>query len=268
MSGLDGLGALQLALRNHVLDATGTPEGMLRAAPGIDTAMRLGIYRNAYRARLTEALRDTFGHTATYLGGEAFGHVAGAYIDSHPSTHANLRWFGSQFEPWLRLRHGAVPEAAELAALDWALRRAFDGPDARALVLADLAAVAPGAWPGARLGLHPTAELLRMDHNSIVLWHAIDSNLAPPACLRLPEPARVLVWRNHLQPHFRSLGRLEGDAIEMVVAGATFGALCERLAGQFPEVAVAAQVGAMLRRWVEDAMLTVIDTQGADIGQT
>lgn len=268
MNGPGGLAALQLALRNHLLDGSATPQGMLRAAPGVDPAMRLGIYRNAYRARLSDALRDTFAHTAAYLGADAFGTLALAYVEANPSTHANLRWFGSQFGASLRTRHGAVPEAAELAALDWALRRAFDGPDARALVLTDLAAVAPEAWPGARLGLHPTAELLRMGHNSIALWHAIDSNLPPPACLRLPDPARVLVWRNRLQPHFRSLGDFEGDALEMVVAGTTFGALCERLAGRFPQVAVAAQAGTMLRRWVEDGILTVINAHGADIGKT
>lgn len=246
---------LQLALQRHVLDQPSNVAAGIRPGRGLEPARRLDIYRYAYRARLADALRDSYGHTAAYLGAEAFASLAGAYVDAQPSTHRNLRWYGASFAPWLRLEGRAAPEVAELAALDWALRRAFDGPDCVALGLADLGAIAPQAWPAMRLELQPTVERVRFAHNTVALWHALDTGQPAPAVARLPEENPVLVWRRGLQPHFRSLGPFEDAALDLVAAASPFGAACEALAERFPEVDVVREAGTLLRRWVDEELL-------------
>lgn len=257
-----GLEDLQLALQRFVLDESSDIAANASSGPGLDAPRRLGIYRFAYRARLADALRGAYGHTATYLGTEAFASLAGAYIDGQPSRHGNLRWYGASFAPWLRLRHPAAPEVAELAALDWALRRAFDGPDSGALSLADLGAISPDAWQAKRLELQPTVERIRLAHNTVALWHALDTDQPPPAAVRLPEESGLLVWRRGLQPSFRSLGRLEGAALDLIAAGSAFGAACEALAASFPGVDIAREAGTLLRRWVDEELLASLPTAG------
>ena len=93
---------------------------------GIGAARRLAIYHHAYRARLLDTLRDSFGHTRSYLGDEQFDGAARAYIEAHPSCTASLRWYGQGFPAWLRQRWPDDGEIGELAALDRALRAAFD----------------------------------------------------------------------------------------------------------------------------------------------
>lgn len=250
---------LQLALQRHVLDAPSDIAACIRPDRGLEPARRLDIYRHAYRARLAEALRDSYGHTAAYLGTEAFARLAGDYVEAQPSRHRNLRWYGASFAPWLRLGGRAAPEVAELAALDWALRRAFDGPDCVALGLADLAAIAPEAWPAMRLQLQPTVERVRFAHNTVALWHALDTGQPAPAAARLPEENTVLVWRRGLQPHFRSLGPFEDAALDLVAAASPFGAACEALAERFPGADVVRETGTLLRRWVDEELLAAGD---------
>ena len=262
MSGASALEVLQRGLQRFVLGEANDIAAAIAAGPGPDAGQRLAIYHFAYRARLADALRDSYGHTASYLGADGFDSLAHAYIADHPSRRANLRWYGEEFAPWLALRHAAAPEVAELAALDWALRRAFDGPDAEPLGMAALAAIAPGDWTGVRLRLDPTAEKLRLRHNTVTIWHAFDTDVAPPPAVRLGEAVELLVWRRGLQPHFRSLGPLEAVALDCVGRGLPFGATCDALAARFPDEDIGRAAGMLLRRWVDEELLAGIEAGG------
>lgn len=221
---------------------------------------RLAIYHHAYRARLADVLRDGYGHTATWLG-EAFDGLAAAYVESHGSTHASLRSYGRDFPGWLAC---AAPEleaaerktAAELASIDRALRDAFDCADGPVARLADLAAVDPAAWDCAIIELSP-CERLRVRRDTLALWRSIDEGeaLTPPA---EASPVHILVWRRGQQPHFRSIDALEWAALDELLGGRTFGELCGRLAEAHPDSDVAAAMGGLLRRWVEDELVASV----------
>jgi hypothetical protein len=253
------LEALQAALQAHLLDAPSDIAGALRPG-GIGIARRLGVYHHAYRARLVDALRDSFGHTARYLGDESFETAARGYLREHPSTQPNLRWFGRDFAGWLAEGWPDDPELGELAQLDWALRRAFDGEDAPPLDLAALAAVPPDAWDRALLRWHPSCERLYQRCNTLAIWHALDRDDTPPAPQRLAQPMPVLVWRFGLQPHFRSLAPFEAHAIGLLWNGLTFGAVCEALAQAFAGIDAVAETGLLLRRWIDEGLLAAIET--------
>ena len=147
---------------------------------------------------------------------------------------------------------------AELARLDRTLRHAFDGPDAPVLTLADLAAVASERWATLGFGLHPTFARLRLHHNTLALWQALDQDEDPPPALPLAEPGELLVWRRGHQPHFRSLPALEAAALEALHAGLSFADTGARLAARFGEPDMAAQLGGLLRRWVDEELLSAL----------
>ncbi len=255
---LHSLLSLQNAFQQHLLSGEPGISAAVRPGGAIPVARRLQIYHRAYRARLVDALRDSFGHTARYLGDEGFEHGARAYIEAHPSSHSSLNDYGIGFAAWLADQHPQDPDIAELASLDWALRRAFDGPDAPVLTLTDLGALAPEAWGQVGLTLHPTCQRLVLQHNALALWQALDQDQALPPAVAQQQTTDLLVWRRGHQPHFRSLGALEGSALDALQQGQSFAGLCEALAHRYPDVDTAVQAGTLLRRWVDEELLSAL----------
>ncbi len=237
----------------------GTPESGPSAA-----LRRLGVYHGAYRARLLETLRDTYGHTCRVLGDEAFDALALAYIERSPSTCRNLRWYGKTWPDFLEAPGGVIdadgalaprPDLAELARLDWALREAFDGLDDTLLGLRGLQQLAPEAWAVLRLRPHATVRCLSMRHNTLQRWHALDDERQVPESELLPEPGWVLVWRRDDRPHFRSMSALEAWAVQQLLAGLPWAALCDGLAQAWPDQDATILAAQCLRRWVDEGVL-------------
>jgi hypothetical protein len=250
--------ALQTAFSQHLLNGEAGIEAQVAHRHGVGIERRLEIYHRAYRMRLADALRDTFGHTARYLGSDWFDADALAFIEATPSSHPSLNDYGADLPDWLRKRHPQDPDIAELAMLDWTLRRAFDGPDAPVLALADLAAVPPQAWDTLGFSLHPTACQLVFTCNTLALWTALDRDEAPPPAAALAKPASLLVWRRGHQPHFRSLEAMESTALAALQAGTSFAGMCASLSEQFPATDVSVEAGMLLRRWVDEELLSAI----------
>lgn len=251
------------------IDAPSDMAGGRPSDAGAPAALRrLGVYHGAYRARLLETLRDTYGHTLRLLGDDAFDALALAYIAQSPSTHRNLRWYG---ETWPDFLADTRPDAngagdpgvasaqrqdlAELARLDWALREAFDGPDDAVLGLRDLQLLAPDAWAVVRLRPHATVRCLAMCHNTLQRWHALDDERPVPDAEPLPEPGWVLVWRRDDRPHFRSMAAPEAWAVQQLLAGQPWAALCEGLAEVWPDQDATTLAAQCLRRWVDEGVL-------------
>lgn len=248
------LETLQAEFQAHLLDQPQQFAAAIRAG-GIGVERRLAIYHQAYRARLVETLQDSYGHTAVYLGEDRFDSEARAYLIAHPSTQPSLRWFGAAFAPWLAERCPGDPDIAELAALDWALRGAFDAADAQALSAADLAALPAEAWATLTFELPPSYRRLRLTCNTLAIWQALDQDEAPPAAEALGQPLDVLIWRRGSSPHFRSVDALEAAALDGLAQGLSFAALCQALSERFPDADIASAAGGLLRRWVEDELL-------------
>ena len=250
-----GLVDWQHAFQQHLLTGDPAVLALVRPGPGMGLERRLNIYHHAYRARLVGALRETFGHTALYLGDDWFDRDALAYVEAQPSAHANLNHYGESLPAWWAERFPGDGDIAELATLDWALRRAFDGPDAAPLGAEALQALPPAAWAALGFQLHPTVRLLLQHHNTLALWTALDSEQTPPRAAPLPAPVAVLVWRVGHQPHFRSLSEAEALALQAVQQGEGFAAVCARLAALLGAEAAAVEAGGLLNRWLEDGLL-------------
>lgn len=256
------LADLQARLQANVLSGDDAALLDVRDGPGLSAQRRLGIYHHAYRARLLETMRDTFGHTWRYLGDEWFDRLASAFIEQHPSAHANLRWYGEAWPAWLdgarlvQMGAGVHPEVAELARLDWALRRAFDAADASVLTAAALAAMPVDEWTQAPLQAHASVALVVLQCNTLVLWHALDQDEDVPAVMPLPQPVTVLVWRTDERPHFRSVCEPEAQALTRLLLGRSFADICEALSDQAREGEDAAVAAAkLLGGWLREGLL-------------
>jgi len=253
---IDATLAAQLQAFAHAVTATEAPTdtaAWLRPTPQGQPA-RLGIYRHAFRSRLSDALRDNYPILHRVLGDEAFDTVALGFIERHPSRHPSIRWFGDALPAHLQslaeageLPHPALPD---LARMEWALGTAFDAADAPLLSVEDLIALAPADWPTLRLHRHPSVRLLTLDWSVEALWHALNDD--PDAETAAPErnAHRLLVWRSGTQTRWRSAIALEGELLQAAFAGECFADLCQRAATSEGEQAAAAVAG-YLRVWVE-----------------
>ena len=226
---------LQADFQAYLIDST---KGAAFKAQIIDDAKvgaskRLGIYYDAYRFRIIEALATAYPKLKMLLGDDLFDSIARSYIDQFPSTFRNMRWVGGHMQTHLKSSLPQHPIAAEMAQFEWALGLAFDAKDAPILALNDLAAIPPEDWPALKFSFHPSLQVLPLQCNVLQIWNALDKEETPPTVTKIDEAC--LIWRqglhltSGLNSHFRSLEATEYAALQLAILGASFGALCEQL---------------------------------------
>ena len=223
---------------------------------GVAPLLGLEVYRNAYSARLLAALRDNYTVLHRAMGDEGFDTLGLRYLAAHPSRTPSIRWFGQHLAAFM-VDDEALPHPAfvDLARMDWALRDAFDAPDAEpANGLNELTAAT-------RFYLHTSVRLLTLDWAIEPAWRALRLAITEEAeeDPELPEPEpqehRLLVWRQGLEVRWRSLEALEAALLQGVSEGADFAGLGEIAAAHAgPDAAARALVQA-LQVWLADGLL-------------
>jgi hypothetical protein len=225
---------------------------------------RLGIYYDAYRFRIIEALATAYPKLHVMLGDELFDQTARSYIDQFPSTYRNMRWVGGNMQTHLKNTLPQHPIAAEMAAFEWILGLAFDAEDAPILGLQDLAAVPPENWAALKFSFHPSLQVLSLQWNVVQIWNALEKEEQPPTIAKTDEPS--LVWRqgisleSGLNSHFRSLDAAEYAALQLLISGASFGALCEKLQESTDEEQATMQAAQYLAGWLNEGLISVVQT--------
>ena len=249
----------QHALQGAIVGTHDDAPGLLRADAQREPLLR--IYRQAYTARLSGALRDNFGVLPQVLGDDAFDALALAYIDAHPSRRPSIRWFGDRLSEFMAARDDLVPHPAivDLARMEWALRSAFDAADAEPIDATGLAGITPDAWPALVFEPLPSVQLLPMAWDVEPVWRALQGS-DPEAPPELPEPNAhdhsLLVWRQGLETRWRSLDGAAARLLRAALEGATFAALCSTAAEEVGGAPAALHAASALRGWVDDRLFS------------
>jgi len=233
------------------------------AGPGLlqDSARHeplLRIYQNAYRARLVTALRDNHGVLPRAMGDEAFDALAEAYLQTHPSRHPSIRWFGHRLAEFMAANADLVPHPAfvDLARMEWALREAFDAADADAMTPAGLAALPVDGWPQRVLRFHPSVQVLALDWQVEPAWRALQGEDEPE--LAEPEAGehQLIVWRPALEMRWRSVvDAVEAQLLAAAMQGDDFSALCATASESLGDEQAVTEVVAVLQRWCAEGLL-------------
>lgn len=252
---------MQRAFQRHVcLPGTGM-EGAVLATPRANAARRLGVYADAYRARLIEALGNDFPALQGLLGMDGFDRMAREFIAAHPSRQPNLRWYGGELARFLSRtpRWRRRPLLSELAQFEWALGLAFDALEAPPATADEFGRVRPADWPAMRLRLDPSVQLLSLRSGAPLVWRAVtagDRRVRPTMRCR---PVGWLVWRKDYEPHYRVLAPEEAWALGAAARGRDFASLTAGLR-RFVGAAHAAQTAAqLLRNWLAEGLLSSIE---------
>lgn len=250
---------LQERFQHGVLGAEESLQALIADRARLSPAERLSIYRNAYGARLADALKAAYPKLLLALGDEAFAECAAGYIAAHPSRSRSIRWYGAQLAEHLSRSSpfSGQPVLSELARFEWALGECFDAADAPVFTRADLARKAPADWGALRFAFHPSLRTLSLEWNSVTIWKALDEAPEAPA----PSPARSpvittwLLWRQEFQTRFRSMDDTEGLALAWATDGASFAQICEQLAHRFPGQEVPIRAATLLAHWTDAGLI-------------
>lgn len=252
------LAELQRDFQNHVMHGSEQIAVAVTDTPQAPAAVRLGIYSEAYRLRLIDALASTLPRLQQLLGQDRFAALAGDYIDRHPSQYRSIRWFGDRVSALLAEFAPDQPWYAELAAWEWNIASAFDAADDQPVGVEALAAIDPERWPTLQFTLHPSVQLVHMRTNAPSLFKALTEDAPVPAGLMLNTPQPWLIWREQLTTQYRSLGADEAAALEAIRSGGTFETLCDTLCNWHDAESVPLQAAGMLKRWVIELMITAV----------
>jgi hypothetical protein len=256
---MSDLRSLQHDLQHYLLHPhTDSPPQVTGRDPG-DALARLNIYASAYRLRLVDALRANYPKLAAWLGEDGFTEVALAYLHELPPHYRSVRYFGDDLAEFLdRMERWRGRQAlAVMARFEWALDAAFDAADAACATPAQMQALPPPCWAGARFVVHPSVRCVDLDWNIIQIWKALDQKGRPPR-ERRARRCTWLIWRQDLETRFRSLAAAEAEALNAAMQGRTFAELCEQLCRHYPESSVPAQAAALLSRWLDNGVISEI----------
>ncbi len=226
------------------------------ARPKVPATLRLAIYSEAYRLRLTERTRQHAAPPATAAGQRTVrrpGARVHRSVPVEPSVDSLVR--RSDAAAADRNRFPEQPWLAELATWEWSVAAAFDGADAEPAGIDALAAIAPEQWPRLTFQFHPTVQVLAMRTNAPVIFKALSADDPPPECVALDEAQSWLIWREGLKTQYRSLGADEVAALAVMRGGGSFEMLCDALCAWHDADAVPAQAAGLLKRWVVEQMI-------------
>jgi Putative DNA-binding domain len=246
---------------------------------------RVHVYAHMYRARIAEALESQFPRLARLLGADAFAALAFAYVTDHPSRHPSLRLLGASLPDWLESKYGSLG-LSDLARLEWARSDVFDVMDEPTLTVEALRAWPLDAFMRLPVKLVAAHRLVTVDFAISAFWERIGATPeggapshdapdeaecstrcghadAPPIDVQVEAAdssagESLLVWRQGAAIYHRVIADAEREALELAVAGTTFGAICETLPSWRPTEEVSAQAFSWLWSWTTAELLLAV----------
>lgn len=259
---MNTLTELQQALQSHVLHGDDAIAHAIDESPDIPASVRLGVYSDAYRLRLIEALGSNFPVLAKLLGEAPFARLTQEYLLQHPSRHFSIRWFGDRLAEFLAEfpDYRDQPWLTELAAWEWKIATAFDATDAVSLSIEDIARIEADAWPTLSVSFHPSVQRISLATNVVAMVKAHETNDDLPTPDRTHSSTEWLIWRQDLTVRYRSLDATEAAVLDLSIDGSTFGHLCECLADEIDIVEVPLRAAGLLKQWVADGCISGVRT--------
>ena len=140
-------------------------------------AEAVGVYRNGYPARLSEALGETFEACWRMLGDEDFLEACRVYARKVPSASYNLSDYGEGFPKFLQSRFKkSAPFIGDLAKLEWSFKELFHAAPHAGLPPKSLAVAVKN---NSVLIFGSAVYLLSFNHRAHDLWKRDRQNSAP-----------------------------------------------------------------------------------------
>lgn len=255
---MTNLRTLQTQFQQYIEGENETIESHIITTDEARAEHRLAAYYNAYRARLIEALAFDFPTLAAFLGEDKFALLVINYIKKYPSSYSSVSWVGEHLTTFIKQQQSFPDQAfvSELSLFEWNQRLVFDQQDENTLFqLEDMAQISPEQWPNLSFQFISNIKSIDLHYNVASYWQAVNDQETPPDIIKENYPVRWLIWRQELNPHWRSLDVHEAWAYEQAQQGANFADICAGLTEWIDEQHVALQAAGFLKQWISDQLI-------------
>ena len=251
-------------------------EAVIGRSRNLTAAERMGIYANAYYARLLECLAAFFPLLQRTLGEEVFEGFAFEYLQHYPSKSYTLDRLGESFTRFLEETRPEPEEGEEPGALgwpdflidlsvfEWNLNQVFDGPgvEGKPLLTAELLQTfPPERFAEARLVPVPCLRLLAFRF-PVNAYFTASRHVEEGEELEIPDPAPeflALSRRDWIVRRF-PLTPAQHALLEKILAGAPVGEAIAAAAdvSGLDDEALGAELQSWFRIWVAEGFFQAI----------
>jgi hypothetical protein len=200
---------------------------------------RLGIYNQAYFARLLECMQEEYPMVRHTVGDDLFHDFALSYLQQHPPSSYSLYHLGTHFPKFLLAQRPVKSLSSEidwadfiidLADYEWQLNEVFDGPGMEMLSPLDLTRLAnQQSHELPLLRFRPVSCLRLLEYRFPVhrYFSAIRNSQVtdPPTA----NPTHLAITRRNYKVEHYEMCRPAWMLLTQLVAGATLGESMEHL---------------------------------------
>lgn len=231
---------------------------------GWDTrrAAGMAVYRNAYRTRLIDVLRNTFERTERLVGDKTFTQAAAHHLITHPPGSWTIDLAGKGFAETCIDLFAKDADVGELAWLEWALHCAFTAADGVPMTLVNFATMTAEfdvqQWDGLCLALMPGTALRKVTFDVAELWRELGDPSGAYQARALDAPKWLLVWREAELPTFSLMDFAEGQALADIQRGIPFGQACADALDNATAPNATEMAGTMLQHWIGTGLIQTI----------
>ena len=260
--------------RHHIDVTTDDIERVISPSENLTSIERLGVYGNAYYARLVECLRESFPALVHALGQDVFDEFAFSYLQRYPSESYTLNRLGDRFMQHLQETRPDADQHAlgevdwpdfliDLATLEWNIEKIFDGPGYEGQSLLDaeqLQAIPADRWPDVTLIPVPCLHIFAFrfpvntyftQHHRLKQLHALEQPGGEKLTIPAPSAQFVALSRREYIVRRFELEQSEFELLRRIVAGQSIGkaieAVVESSAGDVEDFAERLQQ--WFRKW-------------------
>jgi hypothetical protein len=181
-------------------------------------AEAVGVYRDGYPARISEALGETFEACWRVLGDEDFLEACKIYARATPSVSHNLSDYGRSFPAFLKKRFKkTAPFIEDLALLEWSFKEVFHAHSDAVLSPSNLSVAVKD---NSVLIFSNAVRLLNLKHSVHAVWKRNRQDSTPLNPSDWEGPQQVLLYRGGGTPVFSSvLAAPEASTLSLLMNG-------------------------------------------------
>jgi hypothetical protein len=191
---------------------------------------RLSLYRHSISATVINHLEGVFPVCLRLVGVQFFAALSKAYAQQYPSTDATLTHFGREFSAFLAQFPPAasLPYLTEVAALEWAWRKAFLGALACPVDHNSLTQIPERARGSLQLSLHAHSTLLQTQFPVVDIWRVNQENYVGDVKVDLNQGGDyILTWRQNEDVNIQRLSQSQYVFLEALRREQNLQLLCE-----------------------------------------
>lgn len=227
----------------------------LEQAVSKNSVQRLNVYRNGYRIRQSNLLKQAYPALQHLLGAKLFSGLTQDYLKATPVRESSGVSFIENLPIYMCQQLGEKEAVVELAEFEQVIHRVSLQPEEGVLSRADWVGVlSRGEENNTAFCLQSCAQVIVLRFNTLESWTALlDKKKVPDP---ITQSGSVLVWRDEESRVLtQSLSSVDALFLESLVAGCSLEAACDSVSRYYlTEQAAAEQISQQLMAWIDQGL--------------